>query len=519
MEKNHFKLTAILIIAALFFSACAEQKSSEEKEYSITEVIAAGPKTGETTKLIITLNEELPDLCADDIKINKDPSISLIKGVLIKTGIKTYELGLIPGKTDTIKVGLDPYRGFTGWSAKSVRVIAGFHFSGTANLTITGYGLPIHENKIEIPDNIAELPVVAIGDNAFPSKQLKYIIIPETIISIGNSAFYNNKLTDIDDVIPNSVTRIGNNAFANNQLTSITIPAGVESIGNGAFYGNQITRLDYFREEEELTSLPITKLTRFSGFNNNALTSIEIPVDVEEIGENAFAYNNINKIKTWIYIIDETNEIYRTNIIAYQDSAFMYNQLKRVRFFEGTTTIGNNAFSNNQIETVTFGSQITTIGKGAFAYNKIKEITIPDGVTVINEGAFRDNQLIKINFSNNIKSIGNEAFRNNQLEEVSIPGSVTNIGNEAFRNNQLTKISIGKNVTFGIASFGNGFEKVYNDHERAAGTYIWDINANEWKLKEEGEEENNEPGSGEEENEMEAGMQFKSLFIPAKIML
>jgi len=62
-----------------------------------------------------------------------------------------------------------------------------------------------------------------------------YYIIPSSVTSIGNSAFYNcNNLTII--AIPSSVTSIGDGAFiASNNLTSIIIPSSVTSIGNSVF--------------------------------------------------------------------------------------------------------------------------------------------------------------------------------------------------------------------------------------------------------------------------------------------
>lgn len=61
-------------------------------------------------------------------------------------------------------------------------------------------------------------------------------IIPETVTSIGNCAFYCCKiLTSV--TIPNSVTSIGTRAFSYcSVLTSITIPNSVTTIGSDAFY-------------------------------------------------------------------------------------------------------------------------------------------------------------------------------------------------------------------------------------------------------------------------------------------
>ena len=63
---------------------------------------------------------------------------------------------------------------------------------------------------------------------------LTSVSIPNSVTTIGESAFQNTSLTSI--TIPNNVTSIGNNAFyACRGLTSVTIPNSVTSIGNNAF--------------------------------------------------------------------------------------------------------------------------------------------------------------------------------------------------------------------------------------------------------------------------------------------
>ena len=138
-------------------------------------------------------------------------------------------------------------------------------------ISITGYSIEGGLDVV-IPSEIDGKQVVAIGNNAFTTKgvtptgistnKIEYniqplyskkdnyevvplkvslvglgitsVTIPNSVTSIGKSAFYGNKLTSV--IIPNSVTSIGYGAFEKNQLTSVTIPDSVTSIGDSAFY-------------------------------------------------------------------------------------------------------------------------------------------------------------------------------------------------------------------------------------------------------------------------------------------
>ena len=105
--------------------------------------------------------------------------------------------------------------------------------------------------------------------------------IPNSVTSIGNSAFYGcTGLTSV--TIPNGVTSIGNSAFYGcTGLTSVTIPNGVTSIGNSAFHGCK-----------GLTSVTIPNgVTRIgdSAFHScSGLTSVTMGNSLTYIGEYAF---------------------------------------------------------------------------------------------------------------------------------------------------------------------------------------------------------------------------------------
>ena len=91
--------------------------------------------------------------------------------------------------------------------------------------------LDLSLRSLVIPDS-----VTSIGNSAFSGcKSLESLVIPDGVTSIGYCVFRGcSSLTDI--VIPDSVTSIENCAFEDcSSLTDIVIPDSVTSIGSGAF--------------------------------------------------------------------------------------------------------------------------------------------------------------------------------------------------------------------------------------------------------------------------------------------
>ena len=279
------------------------------------------------------------------------------------------------------------------------------------------------------------------------SKRSTYIV-PDSVTEIGNDAFY--CCTSLSKVqLPNGLTKIGNYAFRDCiNLTEITIPDSVTSIGRFAFSG--CTSLSKVDLPKNLTGI-------YSGVFSGctSLAEITIPDSVTEIGDSAFS--DCTSLAE-LTIPDGVTEI------GYD--AFCYcTSLSKVKLPNSLTTIGYSAFrgcinltditisSDNKnfssVDGVLFSKDMSIL----LAYpagNNRSTYTVPDSVTEIGNYAFYCcTSLSKVQLPNGLTKIGDSAFdRCENLTEIVIPDSVTEIGYSAFRDcKSLTEIVIPDSVT------------------------------------------------------------------------
>ena len=328
------------------------------------------------------------------------------------------------------------------------------------NGTITGYATN-GPKAVTIPSTIGGMSVVSIGADAFMSKWLTCVDLPNSVVSIWYGAFSSNQLTSV--VIGNGVASIGDYTFSDNQLTSVVIPDGVVSIGLWAFASNQLTSVvipdsvtsigTYTFYDNRLTSVVIGNGVTSIGdytFSGNQLTSVVIPDGVTSIWYDAFSDNQL------------TSAVIPNSVTSIGDRAFAYNQLTSMVIPDGVTSIGNNTFSQNQLTSMVIPDGVTSIGNNTFSQNQLTSVVIGNGVTSIGDWTFVQNQLTSVVIPDGVTSIGNYAFFMNQLTSVVIPDGVTSIWYEAFTSNQLTSVVIGDSVTsIGYSAFsGNQLTSV-----------------------------------------------------------
>ncbi len=229
--------------------------------------------------------------------------------------------------------------------------------------------------------------VTSIGDNAFSGcSDLKKVIVKDIAAWCGikfddydsnpfydsNPLFaakhlYSDEDTEITNlIIPNSVTSIGNYAFYNcSGLTSVTIPNSVTSIGESAFY--YCSGLTSVTIGSGVTSIGSSAFASCSG-----LTSVTIPNSVTSIGSGAFEYCS-----------GLTSVTIPNSVTSIGESAF-YNcsGLTSVTIGSGVTSMGYNAFAGVDIPTIIslienpFTITGKTSGSSTFTQNTFNNATL-----------------------------------------------------------------------------------------------------------------------------------------------
>ncbi|KRK63568.1 adhesion exoprotein [Companilactobacillus tucceti DSM 20183] len=326
----------------------------------------------------------------------------------------------------------------------------------TSNSSVTLKGLDPNNStvtSVNVPSTVdidgSTYNVTGIGSLAFFSnKSLTSVILNDGLTSIGDNAFaYCDNLNTVDFSKNNTLKTIGYAAFASDPIESLVLPNTVESIGESAFANNSAL---------ETLTLPDSLQTigdKAFQFNIN-LTSVIFNKGLKTIGKQAF-YSN----KSLASII------FNDGLTSIGSEAFGYcndsdnPHLLTVDFSKNSTlkTIGDIAFYSDSIESLNLPSTVTSIGMKAFGFNNALEtLTLPDSLQTIGEQAFVSNPNLKsVFFDKSLTSIGNGAFEYDGISgDLTIPSNVTSIGDQAFFSNQLTGINYsGSDLTLGNETF------------------------------------------------------------------
>lgn len=307
--------------------------------------------------------------------------------------------------------------------------------------------------NIVLPEKLGEYTVRTIGDKAFYEYSVQGdLIIPNSVIDIGISAFSGCRGLNGKLVLGTSLTTIGANAFkdCSNIKGALTIPSNVTSIGSGAFlncsgFSGTLTIPSSVIEMNEQAFVGCTGLSQVI---NNSSCSVELPNCEGKIWRNASTKAIITSI---------------ANGTAIREDEPQYTLKYTVSDGKATITgyMGTDK-GNLIIPEIIDGYPVTAIGENAFSSrcNFNGELIIPNGVIDIGDHAFSGCWLMrKLTIPNSVKNIGAYAFYSTSFNgDLTIPDSVQSIGVAAFCDGYFYggKLIIGNGVTsIGASAFKN----------------------------------------------------------------
>lgn len=156
----------------------------------------------------------------------------------------------------------------------------GFYIINSKELMLTKYYGK--GGKVEIPATFQGYNVTIIGHSAFNGKNVEEVVMPDSITEVQDYAFSGNK--NLKSVkLSKNVKVLGINTFFNcKALTSIELPATLKEIGSYAFCATGLTSV-VIPESKTLTSLP-----QFCFFQCASLKEVTIPVTITKIPKDAF---------------------------------------------------------------------------------------------------------------------------------------------------------------------------------------------------------------------------------------
>ena len=295
-----------------------------------------------------------------------------------------------------------------------------------------------------------------------------YFQIPESVMSIGEGAFYNcsalkevrfpsgieviplrsfhncTALTTVD--IPDFVSKIDTSAFENcTSLMNLTLGSGLITIEDRAFYGAR--SLGDFEFQTGIETIG-----EYAFYGASKLTKLDLPAGLISVGNYAFAGCSGVETLTAQEGLEEIGD-------------FAFSGFVKVKVFNVPSTVtkfGLGVFDgwDSLQEIVIAGGNLDYAFKDGLLYNstytkllyvptsRTGEFIVPETVLELGERLFAGSQITSIVLPDTITTIPAEAFRDcRQLKSVQMPANLTSIGYAAFYGcTSLETIFIPKSV-------------------------------------------------------------------------
>jgi hypothetical protein len=387
---------------------------------------------------------------------------------IVSEGLETIGSDVFSGCTSLVSLELPQTLtrieadAFAGCSAleevylpSSLSSFSGSPFPDKADLTFHVYGS-------EGPTRTLETGKILICGGAiveYNASKTGNIVIPAGITSISERLFSGAAITSV--VLPETLTSIGKSAFEYCAgLTAVDYPAALNGIGEGAFRGcTSLGSVD----------LSHTGVTTISGSLFSGCTGLEtviLPVNLTGFGNPSYDYgyqgafqgctalDSINLADTKLTNIGEnafngcislTSLVLPGTLTTIGDAAFNgcmnLTSLEvpdsitsaGIRVFAGCSSLVLHIEENDKVKTDLAGKMLIARGVLIAHVEAQGDIVVPDGVTGIAYTYRRNPDITSVIIPNTVTSIINAAFSEcSSLVSVILPETLTSIGDDAF---------------------------------------------------------------------------------------
>ncbi len=326
---------------------------------------------------------------------------------------------------------------------------------------VTKLGGSVFKNKTKLANIIIPESVTLLDSEClWGCSNLLYIYIPRNVHTFGYACFYNTRIQKI--FLNENVTTIGNYAFQWCSLKTVYIGKNVGSIGSlildaasnvvkiivdneNTVYDSRgncnaiiKTSTNQIIEGCKKTVIPST-VTSLAGacFRYSGITTVKLPSNIIDMGNNPFQYNNINSIS-----VDKDNPVYDSrnncNAIIKTDTNTLISGCKNTVIPDTVVKLANNSFYCMYLTKIHIPASVTSMHYSCFQYNnQLTTITVDSNNPVYDS---RNNCNGIIETATNKLVIG--------CKGTVIPYGVVTIGLGAFYlHNTMTSITIPETVT------------------------------------------------------------------------
>lgn len=354
---------------------------------------------------------------------------------------------------------------------------------------VSGIGTCADE-VVVIPPTYNGRHVFGIEEAAFLGGTMRKVVIPGTMLRIGDAAFAKcANLTEAivgytEDGSPSRELELGKNIFSGcTALTNVVLAEGITMVSEYMFNGCeslvQINLPSTLRSIERCgfsqcfslanITIPdgVTKIGAHAFSYCYSLTSVYVPASVKQSGDaNSSAFDHSNENLHIYYAgglwTDGLNNDWKYHVHCEGlkpvpdtelDAPLTYSEgLKFAENGDGTYSVKGLGACKDRVVVIPpefNGGAVTCIASRAFSVNTIQRVVIPDSVTTIEPWAFNGCSMTEVDIPQSVTSIGDCAFQTcYALKRVTIPGCVTEIGRQAFRGcGSLTELVVESGVT------------------------------------------------------------------------